>query len=145
MRSPAFSLIELVIVIALIGIFALFIGPPLGAARDQQALASSAEGLADRLREAHIFARNARDETDWGIRSLSSTSYALVSGTETSWHVEKTYDIDRRIAFTSDFVVWFSIGAGTSPVAETIELTNPRGRTIQIQVFESGVIDVVVP
>ncbi|HCS78897.1 TPA: hypothetical protein DIV55_04085 [Patescibacteria group bacterium] len=143
MRSPAFTLVELVIVIALIGIFALAIGTALVTARDNQALVTSAETLADHLREAHIFARNARDGTAWGIRNLTSTSYALVSGTDASWHTEKVYMLDRQVTFTSNFAVWFTIGTGTSLVAHTIELINTHGRTMHVEVLESGVVDVV--
>lgn len=144
MRSPAFSLIELIIVIALIGILSLFIGSALITARDQQALASSAETLADHLREAHIFARNARNTTAWGVRSLSTSDYVLVSGTDASWKPEKTYDLDGPVTFGGNFAVWFEIGTGTSPVAQTIELVNPHGRKINVMVLESGVIDLLV-
>jgi len=142
MRSPAFTLIELVIVIALIGIFALFIGPPLGTARDNQALSAAAEMLADHMREAHIFARNTRNETAWGVRNLTTTTYALVSGTDASPHTEKSFELDRAIKFTGNFAVWFEVGTGANST-QTIELINTHGRKLHVQVLESGVIDVI--
>ncbi|AHF08637.1 pilus assembly FimT family protein [Desulfitobacterium metallireducens] len=61
-RDKGFTLIELMIVIALVGILALVTAPKYGAVKDQYRLQSSAEAVTERLGHAQQLAMDRRED-----------------------------------------------------------------------------------
>jgi prepilin-type N-terminal cleavage/methylation domain-containing protein len=143
-QSPAFTLIELLIVIALIGFIGLPAITAYNRARDTQLLASEAEQMADIVRKAHIFSREIKDEKTWGVKSTDLSSYVLTSqATDGSETDVQTINLPRNISFTDTFTVWFLKGEGGMSAPTTISLKNIQGREIEIHIATTGVITVV--
>jgi prepilin-type N-terminal cleavage/methylation domain-containing protein len=142
-NNYGFSLIELLVVIAIIGvmIFPLFI--TYRTSRANQALRSSTETLADNIRTAHIYARAAKDKSSWGIRKISNTEYELIAGKPDTWHSVQTFVVDKQISLTTDFVVWFDIGTGNTATPLSVTVLSQNGKSMRIDVMESGAVEVI--
>ncbi|MEK7165319.1 MAG: prepilin-type N-terminal cleavage/methylation domain-containing protein [Patescibacteria group bacterium] len=139
--SPAFTLVELLLVIALVATVSLPLGNAFITARSNQALVASAEQLSDRLRQAHIFAREAKDTKGWAIIRIDSTSYALASGTPATWEYIETYDLERDVTIPNNFRVWYEIGTG-STAPQIILVRNNHGTEKSIIIHATGVVEI---
>jgi prepilin-type N-terminal cleavage/methylation domain-containing protein len=142
-RQSALTLIELLVVVTIIGIISLPLYVSYTRNQSNQGLRASAEMLADTLRSAHIFAREARDLRAWGVKSSGSNKFVLVKGTTQTPKVEKTVTLEPFVLFPQPFEIWFVIGTGDTPTNETIEIENKHGRKYKIEVSTTGVVEVV--
>ena len=141
-KSNGFTLIELILVTAIIGVITVPFIITYRNSRANQALRTSAEQVADHARSAHVFAREANEGNGWGITSTDDSSYAIVSGTETDWNEFSSYVLQPQITFTNDFFVWFEIGTGAIDSGQTIELSNLNGTKSKVDINENGVVEV---
>ncbi|RJR30113.1 hypothetical protein C4564_00960 [Candidatus Microgenomates bacterium] len=138
----AFSLIELLLVVTLIGIFSVPLFITYRTSRSNQALRASAEGLANTLRSAHILAREAKDSKNWGVANSNNSTYDLLSGSQGKSEKFSTVALDEGIYFSDGFEIWYTIGTGETKDERVVELVNQNGKTIQVQALTSGVVEV---
>jgi prepilin-type N-terminal cleavage/methylation domain-containing protein len=143
---PGFTLIELLVVIALIGIITVPLLLNYQGAKANQSLLASSEQLADALRQAHIFSREAKDNKTWGVLYLDDTTYQLVTYTDPAdppTTIEKTWHLDSGIRFnTPDFDIKFIKGSGELASQTNIELTNSNNVTKKVVILTTGVVSV---
>lgn len=143
-KSPAFSLIELLVVVTIIGtvLFVLYLSYTRSQAN--QGLRSSAEQLVDTLRRAHVFAREARTEKSWGVVWDSKNSYSLVAGTPDKIDSrEGPKQLEAFVEFPQEFNIWFDIGTGETNEAKVIVLENEYKKQMRIRIYKSGLIEIV--
>lgn len=146
-RRPSiagFSLIELLVVVAIFGLvfFPLIIS--YGSHRTNQALFANAEQVANHTRTVHIFAREARKEREWGVKSKSDSAYVLYSSGSSGIVEEQNYALDSGITFESGFDVLFEIGTGEAKSKDTIKLLGSNGKRTWVEVSDSGLVEVKV-
>lgn len=142
MRRPALTMIELLVVV---GILAVAATPGLLAMRQlrlNQALSSSVEELAGVLRQAHIYAREGREEMGWGVRRVNDRDYELVSGGPGSSQAEVRYNLKPPAVFAGgNWEVWFDQGTGGTGEEENIEVEVGSGMA-EVNVKMSGLVEV---
>lgn len=144
LRIAGFSLVELLVVVAIFGLVFFPLIITYGSHRTSQALSSNAEQVANYVRAAHIFSREAQKEREWGIRSKSDSAYTLYS-TGSSGIVEvQNYTLDNGVTFESGFDILFEIGTGRAKTRKTIKLQGSNGKRIWVEVSDSGLIEVKV-
>jgi prepilin-type N-terminal cleavage/methylation domain-containing protein len=141
MKAKGFTLIEMLIVVVLIGMVSVPLFVKYRYAQQNQALRVSAEEFADRLRGAHIYARNARDRKAWGVVRQGTSGYALVSGKSDEYAVDTTYELEKGIEFAGGFSIWFVAGSGDAEETSVV-IVNSGGRKMKINVYKSGSVDV---
>ncbi len=140
--GQGFTLVEILLVAAIIAIVAIPFLITYRNSRGNQALRTSAEQFADQARSAHIFAREAKEKSSWGITRTSENSYALISGSEISSEIVATRSLESQISFMDDFTVWFQIGTGETGENYSIQLTNPIGSISTVTINKNGVVEV---
>ncbi len=137
-----FTLIELLVVIAVGAVVFAVVGSQMGRLVSKQALLTSAHDVALVANRAHISAREAKDNQAWGIASVSSNQYALVSGSAAAPTISATYGLKSAISFVNTpFAIWFGQGTGYA-TATVITLTNPTNDTRQVSVSTFGTVEV---
>jgi type II secretory pathway pseudopilin PulG len=142
MHRAAHTLIELLVVVALLGIISLPLYFSYARAQENQGLKVSTEQLADILRTAHVFSREARDLSAWSVRSESDLrSYSLYYSRASGSRIYKTYTLERGTQFPSSFVQLFDVGSGETATPSSILLRNSFGRTMKIDISGTGVIE----
>lgn len=141
---PALTIVELLVVIAIISI----IGVPsilgISGMRSNQSLTASAEKLQHVLTQAHIYARESKDERGWGVAWQDNSTYRFrsrLSATDPSPANEAEYALEQPTVFGGNFDIWFERGTGNAN-ATTIILTNSAGRTARVSVNANGVVEV---
>jgi len=140
---PAFTIIEVLLTIAVFIIVVSFVYYSYLKSQSNQALVASTEQLANVLRSAHIFAREAKDKRGWGVRRDSSVSYSLVSVGATT-RQEKNYFLESTVEIPDDFFVRFEIGSGEASANTSIFVKNRYGRIMRVDVLKSGVVEVAI-
>src|SRR5688572_30428043 len=108
----ALTLIELLVVIAVMAIISLPLYISYTRTQASQALRASTEQLADTLRRAHVFAREAKDEKSWAVKNISDISYSLIAGSDTNFKTEKTTTVEPFVSLPNNFTIWFDVGTG---------------------------------
>ncbi len=144
-RSAGFTILEFTIVAVILGIILVSGIVSYIDAKRNQGVVASAEELADKLRSAHIFAREMRNEKAWGVIAQSNESYALVSGTQVSPIIDRTYRLQPSIKFPTLFSIWFEKGTGEISGDRTIllEVSNVvKKRQVNVIVTETGLVEV---
>jgi prepilin-type N-terminal cleavage/methylation domain-containing protein len=137
-----FTLIELLIVIAIIGIITFPLLLTYRSYRTSQALNSSVEQVANNVRAVHVFAREARNQREWGIKNLNDSMYALYSSGATGDVDEQQYSLASGVLFPEDFNVLFEIGSGDTDRDYSIPIENVNGKRINVDVSTEGVVEV---
>ncbi len=140
--SPAFTIVEILIVFAILGIILIPAFSSYVRSRANQDLQGSGEELANVLRIAHIFSRELKDEVDWGVRQGSNEStYELVKDQAVPV-VDKSYTLHQDIGFSSNFTIWFQKNDGFIPSQQTIILQNKYSKVFKVTVLVTGVVEV---
>lgn len=141
-RSPAFTLIEILIATALIGLVTIGGITAMLTAKNNQDLTHSTDHLVDTFRRAHVFSRDSKDSQQWGVESLQTNSYRIISREDDQAlpHSFAAYTLPSSVHFTSSFQLWFGQGTGEidTPIVQVLENTN--GQKTQITVEKTGVI-----
>lgn len=141
-KQSALSLFELLIVIALIGLISLPLYFSYTRSQANQSLRSSSEQLQHSIETAHVSAREAKDKRAWGVKSLDSKSFALISGKPGSYKTERVTSLESLVEFPDNFEVWFEIGSGDAEKNSSIVIANSYNKTATISVSKTGIVDV---
>ena len=138
------TLIELLIVIVIISSLVIPLLVGYRGSRTNQALYASANELADKMRNAHVFAREAKDEQEWGIESQGSSSYSLSSGKKSGSSIVNNFVLEPGVTFDKNFTIWFDIGTGELKGAntQTVTLIGINGKRVDVTVLGTGVVEV---
>jgi prepilin-type N-terminal cleavage/methylation domain-containing protein len=143
-HSSAFTLVELLVTIAIMGIIILPMYFSYTRTQANQGLRATSEQLISNIKQAHVFAREAKDQKSWGVkRGSDDTSYELIAGTcgTTNYTRIQTKSAEPLVKFPQDFFVCFEIGTG-EPVAETtIVVENKYGITKSLKVYKTGLVE----
>jgi len=137
-----YSLLEVLIVCALIASTLIPVLIGWRTSRSNQALKTSAESFSNDLRSAHIYAREAKNSQSWGLKQVDPNSYQLVSGNKDDSTIESPMALESQINFVNEnFEVWFDIGTGETNDKQSIELENMIGKRIKIDIHKTGLIE----
>jgi prepilin-type N-terminal cleavage/methylation domain-containing protein len=136
------SLIELLIVVAIIGLVVLPLLVTYASHRTTQALYSSSDQVANHTRSVRIFSREAREQKEWGIKNVSENSYALYSTGASGLQIVQNYSLERGVSFTDDFDIRFEIGTGETEQEHIIGLQSSNDQSSSIFVSTTGVVEV---
>lgn len=141
-RIAALTIIEVLIVVAVISTLSIPLYFSYTRTQAHQSLRSSSEQLADTLRSAHLFSREARDFKSWGVKSIDNQSFALIGGPKEKPIVEKITTVESLVTIPQNFEVWFEIGTGNAIENYSVILENKYGRKTIIKVYKTGIVDV---
>jgi Tfp pilus assembly protein PilE len=136
------TLIEILLVVAIICIITFPILVSYNTTRSNQALATSAENFADQVKTAHIYAREVKDSKAWGIVINSENSFNLVSSATARWTTISTFQLDPQIKFDQTPSILFDRGTGETLSDQYVELENINGRKIRVDVVKTGLVEV---
>lgn len=140
-----FTLVEIMVAIAILSFAAFPIYLNWSTSRSGQALAASAGELADQLETSHIFAREAKDSASWGVRASGVNQYQVISGSIANPTVVMTRTLASQINFTDPtFIVWFEKGTGETEFDRSIELINNRNKKIKLNISKTGLVETSV-
>lgn len=140
-NTAGYTLIELLVVISLISVLAIPLLITYRISRATQALRTSTEEFSDHIRSAHIFSRDAKDKTNWGVIKLSDTAYAIVSGVPDNWEINFSYELESQVFFVDDFAIWFKVGTGEGDGDYTVRLENVNEKRSRIDILKTGVVE----
>lgn len=135
------TFIEIILVVTLVGVVFVPLLLTYGSYRNTRALYVSAEAVANQTTSAHIFARDAKDQKDWGIKSTSEQSYSIYSSGASGTKLENNYSLEPGVSFVKDFDILFAIGKGTTSADSEIILKSSKGLERRILVTKSGVVE----
>lgn len=144
--TRGFTLVEILLTIALIGLTALPFFTAFTKSRSQQELVSATEQFADQLRTAHIFSREQRNSLKWGITIKSPAEYALTSQNRSGIvFEEQSFLLPSGVTFLSPpTTIWFESGSGTRTSPLTVIFTNTHSRVAEAHLFETGLVEVEI-
>ncbi len=137
------TFIELLVVVVIIGAIAIPLLITYRTYRTSQALATSSEAVANNIRSAHIFAREARSQREWGVKNLDPQMYALYSTGASGEVIEQRYSLASGVQFEKDFNILFTIGTGEADTNYEINLINTTGTETRISISEIGAVEVL--
>lgn len=137
------TLIELLLVIAIISVLVIPLLLTYQGYRTSQALLASAEAVANHARSAHVFAREARNSREWGIKSINNYQYSIYSLGASGERLEYNYFLENRVFFVNDFNVLFKIGTGETDSNFDVELVNTNGSKAQVKISKFGLVEVL--
>jgi len=141
--SPGFTLVEILIVLTLIATLTVPLIISYQNSRTTQALRTSAEELANQVRSAHVFAREANEQKGWGILRTSETTYSLVSGEKYDWTVVTSRRTEHGVTFQNDFFIWFELATGETDMDYSIVLSTPKGITQTVNIVTTGLVEIL--
>lgn len=144
-KSTAFTLIEVLLVVTLIGVIMIPLYISYTKTQANQGLRSTTEQLSDALTQAHIFAREARDKKAWGVKRVSDNAYSIISGNPSSFTTLQTKSAEKFVSFPNDFSVWFEIGTGDTASEQEISVQNKDGITRKLKVTKTGLVEEIAP
>lgn len=139
------TLIELLIVVAIIGLVFFPLLLTYRGYRTNQALLASAEEVANHARSVHIFSRESYKLREWGIKNSDSSNYSLYSSGASGELIENNYRLENNIYFEENFDVLFQIGSGEASLESAIKLIADNGQKMQVNINKSGVVEVQKP
>lgn len=143
-RLLGFTLLEILIVVAILGIASTVGLWNFVKSSNNQQLVSDSEQLTNIFKEAHIYSREFRSEKTWGVRSINTNSYALISyRSGESEFIEREYFLQYTTRFATPFSVVFERGSGALPAPIEILLQNSLGIQKKIYITQTGVVDIV--
>jgi len=143
-NKPALTLIELVLVVTIVSILATAGVLGMFTIRSKQALELSAENLAGAFKQAHLFAREGRDQSDWGVRSDGGKKFSLIKSDlpENVNEVTK-FQLEPPAVFDiSAAEVWFNRENGGTTANVSWRVKSARAGTAMVEVTTTGVVTV---
>lgn len=136
------TLIEILIVVAIIGMITFPLLLTYRSYRTTQALSASAESVANHTTSVHIFAREAQKQREWGIKNKGDSTYVIYSTGASGIIEEQNYILDAGVSFEEDFDILFEIGTGKTENESVIKIVNINGHGIWVTVSENGVVEI---
>lgn len=134
-RLPAFSLVELLLVMAILAIITVPLVMNISSILSRHTLDQSAENLASILRQAHIFSRENKGQKTWSVASTLQSQYVLISNNTP----QTTYILPTGIT-VSAFNVIFAKDTGYTTAAPI--LLTKSSQQAQITVSTFGTVEV---
>lgn len=141
-RIAALTIIEVLIVVAVISTLSIPLYFSYTRTQAHQSLRSSSEQLADTLRSARLFSREAKDFKAWGVKRMDEKTYALVGSPRENPFVEKVTTVESLVTIPQGFEVWFEIGTGNAQTDTSVSLENKYGRKAILKIYRTGIIDI---
>ncbi len=142
-NRTALTIVEMILVLALLAIFLVPTVLGITAYRQKQALNASADILSSILTRTHIYSREAKDQKIWGVRQKDAVSYEMVSRDARGTDVEAEFSLASPTRFGQPgFDVWFFVDTGEADAFEAIRLTAPRGNIVEVVVNKSGTVEI---
>ena len=143
MKKSGFTLIEVLVVIALVAIVLAVVSILSGRLVAKQYLQASAKDFATVVKRAHVYSREAKDNLPWGVIADASTrQYTLVFGPVDSPTVSATYSLHWPAYFTAaPFSIWFGQGTGYLTEDTVVTIAVPAGDTSQISISQFGTVE----
>ena len=141
--DKGFTLIEVILVVAMISVIVIPLLISYRTTRTNQALLSSTEEFANHVRSAHIFARDANGRKSWGVRSIDTKLYEIYSAIGGTSSAENRYSLEPAVQFTNSFDVLFHIGTGETDVELQVLFSADNGSKAKVEVLKTGVVEVV--
>lgn len=142
LKLHAFTFIEILIVVTIVGLMVIPLFITYNSSRANRALDASAEEVVNNTTSAHIFARTARDQKNWGVKNLTDKTYAIVSKGKGPVEISKRYSLEPGVKFDKNFQILFDIGTGETKKDEEIKLVNDNGISKTVKIFATGVVEV---
>lgn len=142
--AHGFTLIEVILVVVIIGVVFTPLLLTYSAYRNTQALYNSAEAVANHTTSAHIFARDAKNQRNWGIKNIDSRRYSIYSSGDSGELNEYNYSLEPGVSFGHDFEILFEIGSGETSHDFQIKLENESKKKLNINVSKLGIAEVEV-
>lgn len=146
MHNRGFTLLELVIIIAVLGVLIAVIVPSLARFRQQQALQNSANALVGVLGDARTKTLAAVNDTSYGIK-LEASQVTLYTGTTYSSGAtsNEVYTFESPVTAswnldTAGSTISFARLTGAASAHGTIVLSIPSGATKTITITALGTI-----
>ncbi len=140
-RLPAFTLMELLVVIGILAILSIPALIGIFTVRARQSVNVAKESLVSVLKTAHIYAREGKERSSWGINHLDDNSYRMWKNDGSGEVVVAEYSLGSLVKFENGpFTIKFNQGLGTTNGPVTIIL-KANNITAQVNVESSGVID----
>lgn len=140
--SPAFTLIEILVVVSLIGLLSLGGVTAFITAKNNQDLSQSTDHIVDTIRRAHIFSRDGREEKEWGVR-FQAKEYDLIKRFNDSEpaQVDTAYTLPSSVELTGPFPeIWFGKGTGEIDMMTLVHIQNSNNQQTRIRVEKTGVV-----
>lgn len=137
--KPALTIIEILAAIAILASLTTTVFISITGMRQKRALSVSAEMFAGMVRQAHIYAREQRDEREWGVKFVNAKAYSLVWADSGGEGVSTVSDLVAPATFDGiGFEIWFAQGTGSTKFPRTVKLETPNGKSIDINVSKEG-------
>ena len=140
--KKGFTLIELIIVIALISILGFLSTGFYSRFYNQNAVGVVADELTQELRKAQIYAMTGKQNVNWGVHN-NTTSIILFQGSTFAGRntaFDETFTVNSNIAITGLTDLIFSRMTGTPSATPTIIISSANN-TMTITVNSQGVVN----
>lgn len=142
-NKPALTLIELVIVMALVAILSGVAVINFRKMRENQAMKLSSENIVSELNRVRIFSRENRNEKSWGLKVVSESAYTIKVRDESGVSDLASYELSSPVLFTdANFEVWFDQVTGNTGEDKRLQLRTPSGSVKNINISQYGVINI---
>lgn len=142
-NKPALTLIELVIVMALVAILSGVAVINFGNMRENQALKLSSENIVSELNRIRIFSRENRDEKSWGLKAVSDSEYTIKVRDEAGVSDLVSYELSSPVHFADvNFEIWFDQVTGNIGEDKRLQLLAPSGSVKNINISQYGAINI---
>lgn len=141
--SVGATLIELILVVAIVAILAAPIGAIGGNFLSRNSLQNSVNDIASAFRTAQIYAMNGKEDSKWGV-SITGNVLTIFKGDTYSARdstFDETSNISNRITVSSAEVVFDKL-TGNPNSTQNISVSNEAGENHSITVNEIGIVDV---
>lgn len=135
------TLIELLVVIAIMSVFVVPVFITYSTSRNNQAIRTSAESLSNILKTAHIYAREAKDQRSWAVRSTGTNTYEMANGTCDQLQTVTSYRLESNVSFANEFSFCYEIGTGDTATRGQVVMATRTGRRIQLDVYTTGIVE----
>lgn len=143
-RPAGLTFIEVLLIVALISIISIPLYLSYTRTQANQGLLSSTEQFITVLNRASLFARQAKDQKEWGVRKRDDTSFELISGKPDAAVLVSTNSVEHFVSIPDDFLIWFDIGTGQTDRDYTVVFENTYGRKIEVNIYETGLVESTV-
>jgi prepilin-type N-terminal cleavage/methylation domain-containing protein len=128
-RAAGFSLIEVMVVVALLALFAAAIGPVYNTVQSKNNLDVATAGVVQSLRRAQSSAESGNADSNWGVK-LSATSTIVFAGNPYASRqasFDEKLDLPGAVTVSGLLEIVFNKFSGLPQSTGTTTITNPFG------------------
>lgn len=128
-KIQGFSLIEVMVVVAILALFATTAGPVYRAVQVKNDLESATIGAVSSLRRAQAAAESGNVDSNWGVRFFSTSAIVFAGSSYASRQTsyDERLDFPGSITVAGNTEVVFAKFTGLPQVVGTTTITNPSG------------------